>query len=99
LTSEYAGKVGQVGLVADYQHPSGTDGFRANSRAERQQFSNRFAPNSQTKVNVVTTTSTCRWPKTRFQGRDGARLTASPSGLAPVPARRVRKITRQSQLN
>lgn len=96
---QYAGKVGQVGLVADYSTFE-TDGFRANSRAERQQFNGKlsFAPNDQTKVNVVFNHFDMPLAEDPL-GLTAAQLAANPqqAGLS-ASAARVRKITRQSQL-
>lgn len=51
---QYAGKVGNYGLVVDY-NTFKTDGFRANSKTERNQFNGKlsFDAGSATKVNVV----------------------------------------------
>ena len=96
---QYAGKVGQVGLVADYSTFE-TDGFRANSRAERQQFNGKlsFAPNDQTKVNVVFNHFDMPLAEDPL-GLTAAQLAANPEQAGTnASAARVRKITRQSQL-
>ena len=51
---QYAGRVGGIGLVADYGTFS-TNGYRNNSRTERNQFNSKlsFEPTVDTKVNVV----------------------------------------------
>ncbi len=51
---QYAGRVGDYGLVADYS-TFDTRGYRDNSRTERTQFNGKlsFSPNEKTKVNVV----------------------------------------------
>jgi iron complex outermembrane receptor protein len=51
---QYAGTAGIYGLLADYSTFS-TDGYRDNSATQRKQFNGKlgFAPNEQTKVNVV----------------------------------------------
>ena len=51
---QFSDTVGGYGLVADYGTFS-TSGYRTNSAAERNQFNGKlsFAPNEQTKVNVV----------------------------------------------
>jgi iron complex outermembrane receptor protein len=51
---QFSDTVGAYGIVADYSTFS-IDGFRDNSRAERNQFNGKlsFAPNDQTRVNVV----------------------------------------------
>ena len=96
---QYAGKVGQVGLVADYGTFE-TAGFRANSRAERKQFNGKlsFAPNDQTKVNVVFNHFDMPLAEDPL-GLTAAQLAANPeqAGTSAI-ASRVRKITRQSQL-
>ena len=96
---QYAGQVGQVGLVADYSTFE-TDGFRANSRAERQQFNGKlsFAPNDQTKVNVVFNHFDMPLAEDPL-GLTAAQLAADPEQAGTnASAVRVRKITRQSQL-
>ena len=96
---QYAGKVGQVGLVADYSTFE-TDGFRANSRAERQQFNGKlsWAPNDQTKVNVVFNHFDMPLAQDPL-GLTAAQLAADPQQAGTnASAARVRKITRQSQL-
>lgn len=99
---QYAGKLGtagQVGLVADYSTFE-TDGFRANSRAERQQFNGKLslAPNDQTTVTVVFNHFDMPLAEDPL-GLTAAQLAADPqqAGLG-ASAARVRKITRQSQL-
>lgn len=51
---QYAGRVGAVGLVADYSSFD-TNGYRDNSRTERKQFNGKlsFGPSEKTRVNVV----------------------------------------------
>lgn len=51
---QYAGRVGQYGLVADYS-TFDIDGFRNNSKTERKQFNGKlsFDPFEKTHVNVV----------------------------------------------
>ena len=99
---QYAGKAGtagQVGLVADYSTFE-TGGFRANSRAERQQFNGKLslAPNDQTKVNVVFNHFDMPLAEDPL-GLTAAQLAANPQQAGTnASAARVRKITRQSQL-
>lgn len=96
---QYAGKVGQLGLVADYSTFE-TDGFRANSRAERRQFNGKlsFTPNDQTKVNVVFNHFDMPLAEDPL-GLTAAQLAANPQQAGTnASAARVRKITRQSQL-
>jgi iron complex outermembrane receptor protein len=51
---QYAGRIGDYGLVADYS-TFDTNGFRDNSQTKRTQFNGKlsFSPNDQTQVNVV----------------------------------------------
>ncbi len=102
---QYAGKLGslstsgQVGLVADYSTFE-TQGFRANSRAERQQFNGKLslAPNDDLSVNLVFN----RFDQPLAEdplGLTAAQLAANPAQAGTnASAARVRKITRQSQL-
>lgn len=96
---QYAGKVGQYGLVADYS-TFDIDGYRANSSTQRKQFNGKlsFEPNDQTRVNVVFN----RFDMPQAQdplGLTAAQLAANPqqAGTGAVDAR-VRKITLQNQL-
>lgn len=96
---QYAGRVGDYGLVADYS-TFDTDGFRDNSQTERKQFNGKldFDPNEKTHVKVVFN---------RFDmplAQDPVGLTAeqmaadrTQAGSNAVSAR-VRKITSQNQL-
>ena len=96
---QYAGRVGDYGLVADYS-TFDTDGFRDNSQTKRKQFNGKlsFGPSEKTRVNVVFN---------RFDmplAEDPAGLTAAQLANDPTQAgtntvaRRVRKITSQNQL-
>ena len=96
---QYAGRVGDYGLVADYS-TFDTDGYRNNSKTERQQFNGKlsFEPNDKTRVNVVFN---------QFDmplGQDPGGLTAAERDANPqsaganTVARRVRKIVQQNQL-
>ena len=51
---QYADKIGQIGLVADYSTFK-TDGFRQNSQTERNQFNGKltYQHNDQTKIDVI----------------------------------------------
>jgi iron complex outermembrane receptor protein len=51
---QFAGRVGDYGLVADYS-TFDSDGYRANSKTERKQFNGKlsFGPSEKTRVNVV----------------------------------------------
>ena len=96
---QYAGKVGNYGIVADYNTFS-ADGFRANSETERKQFNGKlsFDAGSATKVNVVFN---------RFDmplALDPTGLTAAQLAADPTQAgtnavtRNARKIVVQNQL-
>ncbi len=96
---QYAGRIGGLGLVADYGEFS-TDGFRSNSRTERKQFNGKltFDANERTRVNVVFN---------RFDmpvAQDPLGLTAAQRDANPAQAgnnavaRGVRKIVLQNQL-
>ena len=96
---QYAGRVGDYGLVADYS-TFDTDGFRDNSQTQRKQFNGKlsFGPSETTRVNVVFN---------QFDmplAEDPAGLTATQLASDPTQAgtntvaRRVRKVTRQNQL-
>ena len=96
---QYAGRVGDYGLVADYS-TFDTDGFRANSATKRTQFNGKlsFNPSDETRVNVVF--NQFNMPL----AEDPAGLTAAQRASDPTQAgtntvaRRVRKITSQNQL-
>jgi iron complex outermembrane receptor protein len=96
---QVAGRVGDYGLVADYNTFS-TDGDRDNSRAERKQFNGKlsFDANEKTKVNIVFNQFDMPLAQDP-QGLTAAQLAADPTqaGNNAVSAR-VRKITSQSQL-
>jgi iron complex outermembrane receptor protein len=96
---QYAGRVGGVGLVADYS-TFDTDGYRDNSKTERKQFNGKlsFDASEKTRVNVVFN---------QFDmplAQDPAGLTAAQLAANPEQAgtntrsAQVRKITRQNQL-
>lgn len=96
---QYAGKVGGVGLVADYSTFDST-GFRGNSNTERKQFNGKisFDANEATRVNVVLN---------RFDmplaldptGLTAAQLLADPSQAGTnAISRHARKVVLQNQL-
>ena len=95
---QVAGRVGTVGLVADYGTFS-TDGYRDNSAAERKQFNSRisFGPDAGTRVNVVFNHFDMPLAEDPV-GLTAAQLAADPrqAGNNAVSAR-LRKITSQSQ--
>jgi len=95
---QMAGRVGTVGLVADYSTLS-TDGYRDNSATERKQFNSKisFGPDAGTRVNLVFN----HFDMPLAQDPVGLRadqLAANPqqAGTNAVSAR-LRKITSQSQ--
>ena len=96
---QYAGKIGKVGLLADYSTFS-ADGYRANSETERKQFNGKLSFNAgeATKVNLVFN---------RFDmplALDPTGLTAAQYAADPTQAgtnaiaRNARKIVVQNQL-
>jgi iron complex outermembrane receptor protein len=96
---QYAGRIGDYGLVADYS-AFDTNGFRDNSKTQRTQFNGKlsFNPNDQTQVNVVFN---------QFDmplAQDPLGLTAKQLDINPQQAgtnavsASVRKITSQNQL-
>ena len=96
---QYAGRIGDYGLVADYS-TFDTNGFRDNSKTQRTQFNGKlsFNPNDQTQVNVVFN---------QFDmplAQDPLGLTAQQLAINPRMAGNnaaiasVRKITSQNQL-
>ena len=96
---QYAGRLGGVGLVADYGSFA-TDGYRANSRTERHQFNSKLSlePTVDTKINVVFN---------RFDmplAQDALGLTAAQLAANPQQAgsnalsRETRKSVLQNQL-
>ncbi|MDZ4074672.1 MAG: TonB-dependent receptor [Hylemonella sp.] len=95
---QYAGRIGAVGLVADYS-TFDTNGFRDNSTTERKQFNSKlsFGPDAHTRVNLVFN---------QFDmplAQDPAGLTAAQLAVDATQAgtntvlRRVRKVVSQSQ--
>lgn len=96
---QYAGRVGNFGLVADYS-TFDTDGFRDNSKTERKQFNGKlsFDANEKTRVNVVFNQFDMPLAQDPL-GLTAAQMAANPAqaGNNAVSAR-VRKITSQNQL-
>ncbi len=96
---QYAGRVGDYGIVADYS-TFDTDGFRDNSRTERQQFNGKlsFGPSEKTRVNVVFNQFDMPLAEDPL-GLTAAQLASDPTQAGTnAVARRVRKITSQNQL-
>ncbi len=96
---QYAGRLGQYGLVADYS-TFDIDGFRDNSKTERKQFNGKlsFDPFEKTHVNVVFN----RFDMPLAQdplGLTAAQLAADPTQAGTnAIARGIRKIVLQNQL-
>ena len=96
---QYAGRVGNYGLVADYGEFD-TDGYRANSKTERRQFNGKlsFSPSESTGVNVVFN----RFDMPLAQdplGLTAAQMLANPAQAGSnAIARGVRKSVLQNQL-
>ncbi len=96
---QFSDTVGDFGLVADYGTFS-TDGYRANSAAERKQFNGKlsFQPNEQTKVNVVFNQFDMPLAQDPL-GLKQDRLIADPTEAGPNAIKNgTRKIVSQSQL-
>ena len=96
---QYAGRVGDYGLVADYS-TFDSNGYRANSQTERRQFNGKlsFGSSETTRVNVVFNQFDMPLAQDPL-GLTAAQLAANPdqAGTGAVSAR-VRKITSQNQL-
>ncbi len=96
---QMAGRVGTVGLVADYSTLS-TDGYRDNSATERKQFNSKisFGPDAGTRVNVGFNHFDMPLAEDPL-GLTAAQLAADPrqAGNSAL-TQRTRKITRQNQL-
>ncbi len=96
---QMAGRVGTVGVVADYSTFS-TDGYRDNSATERKQFNSKisFGPDAGTRVNLVFNHFDMPLAEDPA-GLTAARLAVNPAEAgANTEARRVRKIVTQSQM-
>lgn len=96
---QYAGRVGQYDLVADYS-TFDVDGFRDNSKTERKQFNGKlsFEPFEKTRFNVVFN----RFDMPLAQdplGLTAAQMAADPAQAGTnAVARSIRKIVLQNQL-
>ena len=96
---QYAGRIGGLGLVADYAVFS-SDGFRENSRTERKQFNGKltFEPTDRTRVNVVFNQFDMPLAQDPV-GLTAAQLAANPAQAGTnAVARNLRKIVTQNQL-
>lgn len=96
---QYAGRIHDYGLVADYS-TFDTTGYRDNSQTERHQFNGKlsFGPNDKTRVNVVFNQFDMPLAQDPL-GLTAAQMAANPAqaGTNAMSAR-VRKITGQNQL-
>ena len=96
---QYAGRVGGLGLVADYADFS-TDGFRDNSRTERKQFNGKltFDATEKTRVNVIFNQLDMPVAQDPI-GLTRAQMDANPAQAGNnAVARNLRKILLQNQL-
>ncbi len=95
---QYAGRIGTVGLVADYS-TFDTNGFRDHSTTERKQFNSKlsFGPDAHTRVNLVFNQFDMPLAQDPV-GLTAAQLAqdATQAGTSAQSAR-LRKITSQSQ--
>lgn len=96
---QYAGRVGNVGLVANYS-TFDTDGFRDNSKTERKQFNGKlsFDAGEKTRVNVVFNQFDMPLAQDPL-GLTAAQMAANPAQAGTnAIARSIRKIVLQNQL-
>ncbi len=102
---QYAGRVGDYGLVADYS-TFDIDGYRTNSKAERKQFNGKlsFNANEKTHVNVVFNQFDMPLAQDAL-GLTAAQMAVDPtqagtnsSGVKTATDFRVRKAVLQNQL-
>ncbi len=102
---QYAGRIGDYGLVADYS-TFDTNGYRDNSKTQRTQFNGKlsFNPNDQTQVNVVFNQFDMPLAQDPL-GLSAAQVAANPrqavtssAGTTSAASLFVRKITSQNQI-
>ncbi len=96
---QYAGRIGDYGLVADYS-TFDTNGYRDNSKTQRTQFNGKlsFNPNDQTQVNVVFNQFDMPLAQDPL-GLTAAQLASNPQMAGNYAATAsVRKITSQNQI-
>ncbi|MDO8441338.1 MAG: TonB-dependent receptor [Polaromonas sp.] len=96
---QYAGRVGDYGLVADYS-TFDTDGYRDNSKTERKQFNGKlsFGPSEKTRVNVVLNQFDMPLAQDPL-GLTAAQVVANPAQAGNnAVSRGARKIVLQNQL-
>ena len=96
---QYAGRIGGLGLVADYADFS-TDGFRDNSRTERKQFNGKLTFNATEKTRVNVIFNQLDMPVAQDPiGLTQAQMDANPAQAGNnAVARNLRKILLQSQV-
>lgn len=96
---QYAGRVGSIGLVADYS-TFDTNGYRDNSKTERKQFNGKLSlgPDEKTRVNLIFNQFDMPLAQDPL-GLTAAQLAANPqqAGTNAI-ARNVRKTVLQNQL-
>ncbi len=96
---QYAGQVGDYGLVADYS-TFDSSGFRDNSKTERKQFNGKlsFGPSEKTRINVVFNQFDMPLAQDPL-GLTAAQLAANPAQAGSnAVSRGVRKTVLQNQL-
>ncbi len=96
---QYAGRIGSLGLVADYADFS-TDGFRDNSRTERKQFNGKltFDAGEKTRVNLIFNQLDMPVAQDPI-GLTQAQMDANPAQAGNnAVARNLRKILLQNQV-
>lgn len=96
---QYAGRVGDYGLVADYS-TFDTNGYRDNSKTERKQFNGKlsFNANEKTQVNVVFNQFDMPLAQDPL-GLTAAQLAANPAQAGSnAVSRGIRKVVLQNQL-
>ena len=96
---QYAGRVGDYGLIADYS-TFNIDGYRDNSKTERKQFNSKltFNANEKTRVNVVFNQFDMPLAQDPL-GLTAAQLAANPAQAGTnAISRNVRKVVLQNQL-
>ncbi len=96
---QYAGRVKDYGLVADYS-TFDTEGFRDNSKAERRQFNGKLSFDTKDKTHVNVAFNQLSMPLAQDPlGLTTAQLAADPTQAGTnATSAQTRKITSQSQL-
>ncbi len=96
---QYAGRINDYGLVADYS-TFGTDGYRANSKTERKQFNGKLSFDVQESTHVNVVVNQFDMPLAQDPvGLTAAQMAANPAQAGTNAASRgVRKEVRQNQI-